>query len=173
MGEMALRSQPGVLRFVGIGRKYCETLDSPIKDRDEWIERLLRTLAALYAAAFALPDVSAEECDCDVPNGLRVQHEEWHALWSRLGDALGDARYHWAYFDPTEPRSSQEEAIIHDLADDLADIYRDVQFGLRALEVNVEGYVPEAIWEWRYSFQHHWGHHAVSALRALHHLAYY
>jgi hypothetical protein len=134
---------------------------------------VLSALAGLYAAAFALPDVDIGNDDCVVPDRYKIRYEEWASLWNRLGELLGDARYHWGYFDPTEPRDSQEKPIIHDLADDLADIYRDIQDGLRTWDADVEGYGPHTIWTWRFNFQYHWGHHAVGAMRALHQLVFY
>jgi len=169
---MNLRKQPGVLRFVGVARKYCALLEAPANDREEWLQRVQSALASLYAAAFGLPEVSLENDDRVVPDSFHMTHEEWFAFWNLLGDLLGEARYHWAYFDPTEPRGSQEKPIIHDLADDLADIHRNVRSGLRAWDAN-EGYATHAIWNWQFDFQHHWGPHAVSALRALHNLVYF
>lgn len=49
------------------------------------------------------------------------------------------------------------------LSDDLLDIYFDVRRGLDLFPS------ASAVWEWRFSFEAHWGRHAVGALRALHH----
>ena len=170
---MALHKQPEVFRFVGTARKYCAALESPAHDREVWLERVLSALASLYAAAFGLPDVSLADDDKVAPDNFRPRQEEWGESWNRLGEILGESRFHWAYFDVTEPSATQELAMLHDLADDLADIYCDVQRGLRAWDANAEGYVVHAVWNWRFSFQCHWGAHAVSALRALHRLAYW
>ena len=65
-------------------------------------------------------------------------------------------------FDPyAEPIDSE---LVGDVIDDLGDIYRDLQ---RGLEHWRNGRVAEALWEWRFNFQIHWGEHATSALRAL------
>jgi hypothetical protein len=55
------------------------------------------------------------------------------------------------------------------LTDDLIDITLDLWEGLAALAA---GSAVEAIWHARFSFENHWGYHAVSALRALHTLRY-
>jgi hypothetical protein len=170
---MVLRKQPEVLRFLGAARKYCDALESPAHDCNACVERVLRALAALYAAAFGLPDVSLTDDDRVVPDTFDLRHEEWAAWWNRLGELLGNARFHWGYFDVTEPRSSQEQPVIHDLADDLADIYCDVQRGLRAWDANAEAYARHTVWDWRFPFRVHWGVHAASALRALHQLAFF
>jgi hypothetical protein len=55
--------------------------------------------------------------------------------------------------------------VVGDLADDLVDIYRDVSAGSAFHDA---GCVDDAIWQWGFSFQTHWGKHASSAIRALH-----
>jgi hypothetical protein len=64
------------------------------------------------------------------------------------------------------PIESEDEPSVGSLADDLADIWRDVTEGLLALEIGS----PEAdvIFHWRYLLDVHWGRHAVDALAALH-----
>lgn len=55
--------------------------------------------------------------------------------------------------------------MVGDLADDVADIFRDVMRGLQLYTLN---YRAAAGWEWVMSLQSHWGEHATSAIRALH-----
>jgi hypothetical protein len=58
-----------------------------------------------------------------------------------------------------------EEPVIGSIADDLADIYREIAAGLRAYE---QGNHAAAAWEWTFGLHSHWGAHATSAIRALH-----
>ncbi|MDQ0427430.1 hypothetical protein QOZ98_000255 [Planomicrobium stackebrandtii] len=48
-------------------------------------------------------------------------------------------------------------------------IYRDIKKGLILYE---QGHSMEAIWEWKFGFEVHWGEHATSAIRALHSFNY-
>jgi hypothetical protein len=50
------------------------------------------------------------------------------------------------------------------LSDDLADIFAEVDGGLRWFDA---GQPSEAVWEWGFGLVHHWGEHATSAIRAL------
>ena len=60
----------------------------------------------------------------------------------------------------------QEEAsVTNSLADDLADIYRDLKAGLSLYEAE---HPIDAAWEWRFRFQIHWGQHLVGAMRPIH-----
>lgn len=58
-----------------------------------------------------------------------------------------------------------ETAVVADLADDVADIYRDLKEALLVLD---GGAKTEAQWNIRFSFLNHWGRHASSAISALH-----
>ena len=62
-------------------------------------------------------------------------------------------------------RVPAEAAIPGDLADDLLDVYLDLKEGVATFDA---GYPRHAVWLWRFGFEVHWGHHATSALRALH-----
>jgi hypothetical protein len=73
---------------------------------------------------------------------------------------------YWEIFDPTQ----QEEPVSGSLADDLTDIFRDLQKGLAISERGAS--VSEVLWEWRFSFKFHWGRHAMDALRAIHWLIF-
>jgi hypothetical protein len=86
--------------------------------------------------------------------------------------ALGSQDGYWAYFDPSEPPDSDENPVFGSLADDLADIYRDIKPGLRAWDSDNDSYLETIVFEWKTpNFGSHWGVHAVSVMRALHPIA--
>jgi hypothetical protein len=71
-------------------------------------------------------------------------------------------RFYREVFDPwAEPTVGE---VTGDIIDDLGDIYRDLRRGLVHWQ---DGNLADALWEWRFNFQIHWGEHATSALRAL------
>ena len=118
----------------------------------------LRQIVAIYAAALALPQpwterVSNHREDIDFSHNLAAVRQRAGAI----------ALQHYSeIFSPLVP---QEEPVVGDLADDLVDIYRDVAAGLELYEC---GRIDDALWEWGFNFQAHWGEHASSAIRALH-----
>jgi len=67
-------------------------------------------------------------------------------------------------FDPLELESCDNDSVIGDLHDDLADIYGDLWHGLQAFNAGDEDY---AHWHWWNSYGYHWGRHAVGALHAI------
>jgi hypothetical protein len=73
----------------------------------------------------------------------------------------------------SEPRDAAAELVFGDIGDDLADIYADVKPGLRAWEMGVDDFLPKIVFDWKFPlFGSHWGVHAVSAMRALHPIAF-
>lgn len=86
---------------------------------------------------------------------------EWRRVYERVG-ALPVGMY-GECLDPLEVPPG--ETGLGDLADDLADIDRDLVRGLAAWRA---GDHAAAEWEWRFHFQVHWGRHATAAMHALH-----
>jgi hypothetical protein len=139
--------------FVREARSYCSFVDKAatlsLADR-------LRTARArlldLYSAALSLPSVKPEDAeaspDPDVPTG-----------WP----GFEDKDVYWEVFDPYEHEDNEPTA--GSLADDVLDVYRDIRRGLTLWDASQ---TQNAIWEWRFHFDVHWGDHAVDALRALH-----
>lgn len=60
----------------------------------------------------------------------------------------------------------EDEPVGGSLADDFRDIYRDLQEGFALWKH--ESTRNNAIWDWRFGFDTHWGRHAIHALGALH-----
>jgi hypothetical protein len=114
----------------------------------------LTHLAALFAAALALP---AADREGDISE--RISDDEWKRVFEACRRL--PVTYYGAIFDPL--KLPPEPPSVGDVADDLADIYRDVVSGLRAFRQGE----PGAVWHWRFTFWEHWGRHAVSAMAAL------
>jgi hypothetical protein len=76
---------------------------------------------------------------------------------------LGDWDLYWQVFDPTK----DSEAIHGSLADDIADIYRDIKEGLGLQDPDIT-LQRDAIWSWRLGYYSHWGQHAINALYMAH-----
>lgn len=74
---------------------------------------------------------------------------------------LGDKDLYWEVFDPYV----EANPVAGSLAEDVLDVYRDIRRGLTLWDASQ---MQNAIWEWRFGFDAHWGDHAIDALRALH-----
>lgn len=170
---MSIREHSDAAAFKAAAQRYCALFESEPSDADHWAAAVLSALAEVYAAAHRLPSFGLGEDASDIPDTFDVTTEEWRSVFGVVSRALGQQETYWAYFDPSEPRDSDERPIFHSLADDLADIYRDLKPGLRAWETGHDRYLEMIVYNWKTpSFGIHWGLHAVSAMRALHPIAF-
>lgn len=166
---MNIRENAQALAFKNAAERYCALLESVPADGNGWTEQVLEALACLYAAAHSLPELGLSDSASDMPDSLDVTREEWKSVHALAKGVLGTQEMYWAYFDPSEPAETDEKAVVHSLADDLADIYRDVKPGLRAWQTGDDVMLRTIVFGWKTPlFGSHWGVHAVSAMRALH-----
>ncbi|HET7050314.1 MAG TPA: DUF5063 domain-containing protein, partial [Solirubrobacteraceae bacterium] len=140
---------------------YCFLVErAESTQRAEFVAEVAQSLAELVAAAGRLPHV--EPSDAELPEGL--SHEQWYERFAGLQSALDDWDDYWTAMCPFG--GWEMEAVNLPLADDLADVWRDVKYGLVALDAGAAE--TDVIWEWRFSFYAHWGRHATEALRVCH-----
>lgn len=148
-------------RFAAEAASYDRWVRSGTDSGEVAVRSALLHVSRLYSAALLLPqpwnDLLAGQLDA-----VRVDHEEWFGIYTALVRRLPPHIYCTAFAPLVIP---PEEAVVGCLADDLADIYRDVVSGLRAYRT---GRRASAVWEWGYNFRIHWGDHATNAMRALH-----
>lgn len=109
--------EPTVETFAHIVRSYCEWAECDFGDPLYELRRARLLLAELHLAAIRLP-LLGEAID-EEPD--RLAHEDWYRFFHKYG-AL---------------------PLSHSLADDLADIYRNVKAGLSLFE---EDRHAEAVW---------------------------
>lgn len=152
-------------QFGDAADEYCEVVASPERFRsaEEAAAGIASCLTTLVAAAQRLPAVEPATDTGSDTVAPRVSHEEWRAVFGALDQALGE---HASYWTTTQPTGDDEPEVVNlPLADDLADIWRDLESGRRALRAGAD---PDDVrWEWRFSFTTHWGAHAGEALRVL------
>lgn len=130
--------------------------DSGAKAVHDGLVRLTR----LYIAALEMPTRQPTTDEPDLEH-LNVSDDEWKAVLAHAARLGFD--FYGSIFDPI-PVPPQEPCV-GSLADDIADIYRDVVTGLR---MHRAGHSQEALHHWGFLFLHHWGNHATGAIRAMH-----
>jgi hypothetical protein len=140
--------------FFHTASEFCHWAEgSPASAEDE-ANTAIRLLSKLIAQVHELPPLFDEEDAPDLP------HQEWQVIYRRFG--VLPFNYYAMNSDPHDMADPSPGT--GDLADDLADIWRNLKGGL-ALYQN-ENHAAAA-WEWKNSFDTHWGRHATSALYAL------
>jgi hypothetical protein len=145
--------------FATAAARFCDICERAMGfAKDAFITEVLAALAELYLTALRLPDVA--------PLHTTAHDERLPAVrqlaYDGVGARLGTERTYWTIFDP----HAQSEPVLGDLADDLADIYWDIDSGLNRADHGNE--TDDVLWEWKWSLRSHWGRHAAEAMRALH-----
>ena len=161
----AQRAREACDRFSEVANQFCDAIDS-VKDvnRVDLAIKIYPLLPLLIAEAIKLPTVGLSERGDETINIKGgMTHGQWEEMYSRLKEELGDWDLYSQVFDPTKDR----EVIYGSLADDIADIYRDVKGGIVLYQTGLAS-PDHIVWEWRFSFYSHWGHHAIDALRTIH-----
>ena len=143
-------------KFSFIAKQYCSWAEESSLTQEEDVKKAIILLITLYSEALSLlKDGCGDEIDAK-----EVTDQEWKIIYTRFSSL--PFNYYFASFSPAK---LDEEQGMGDVADDLADIYRDIKNGLWLFE---NGNITEAVWEWKQTFNTHWGRHAVSALNTLH-----
>jgi len=145
-------------RFIAASRVFCDWCASkPLSEPDE-ARKALAHLTQIYLLALDLKH--PKEMDYEI-EGKASDGAGWQQVYQRA--AALPFQYYGSIFDPQSV--PPEDPVIGDLADDIADIHRDLSEGLSLYD---QGHYPEAEWSLWFSFQSHWGRHATGAIRALH-----
>jgi hypothetical protein len=151
--------------FKSFAERYCAFIESSESlMRGEFVWQLAEHFVALYDAGMKLPFAMGDDAT-DAPES--ISHDEWRVLYERLGAKLGDVDDYSFMFDPYD---STATPVIGSLSDDAADVYRDLRNGLGVLAEG--GALEDAVWEWHFGFDNHWGRHTAHALYALHALTH-
>ena len=135
--------------FGDVASRYCGFIEGMAQlDPEERHAEALRLLSRLLAAATDLPKhVAGTNAEVDQVEAPKFD--------------LGTVDFYYEVFDPYV----RDKLVIGSLSDDLADVYVDLREGMDLLK---GGYVTDALWQWRFNYEHHWGDHAADAVRALH-----
>jgi hypothetical protein len=148
-----------VERFLSVARRFEKWAARGTDQGLDAAQNGLRLIAQLYAAGLELPGFP-EEVD---PNFEEVLVSEAERRQVFRHSARLPFQYYSEIFDPL-PVPPTEEPVTGDIADDIADIFRDVVEGIRLFD---RGQEKEALWSWVFGIRYHWGEHATSAMRAL------
>jgi hypothetical protein len=141
--------------MVGVAERYCKLIEGLADDSDQWLESLYTLMPRLHSAVTLLN--AYDSGDTPISG---VDLDERFELYSRLRKRLGKRDSYWLEFDA----APEEMHMSGSLADDLTDIYFDLQHGL---ELMAQAWPHRAAQVWQSSYRLHWGQHLVDAERHL------
>ena len=141
--------------MIDVAEGYCRLIEDSGEEAQRWLASLFTLMPRLHMAVTSLN--AFETGDTLVPG---VDLDDRFLLYSRLRKQLGDRDSYWLEFDA----SPEEMHMSGSLADDLTDIYFDLQHGLELLD---DAWPQRAAQVWQTSYRLHWGQHLVDAERHL------
>ncbi len=145
-------------------RAYCELIESLSKGKpSHFYERLLTCMSWLAKSIDELPrEYSSTE---EKYERCRMSHEEWTELAHQISSVVNPEIYRLVEADKDNPETVARVCMFWD---DLADIYRDLREGICLYGLGTEDGIREAVWQWKSSYEIHWGLHLFDALHTVH-----
>ena len=154
--------------FLKVANEFCSELENGTTTELDFYNLLFILLSSLNFRAAQLHEITLKF-------NQHIDHflaeEERNALLSKTSKRLGDERFYRMNFDPTD--DTDKELVAGDPLDDLGDIYVDIKPCLVLIKLEGLAEQEHALWELKFSFDTHWGHHIVNAIRTLYHLTKY
>ncbi|MDO7885441.1 DUF5063 domain-containing protein [Hymenobacter cheonanensis] len=151
-----------IRHFVALARQYCLLIEDmrPVS-AVVFLPQVQQLLSDLYSAALKLDWIDLQS-NVDYELG-KIDLDKILCI---VAEKICDNRYYWSVFDPTDMENTSPSC--GDLLDDLGDIYKDLQYSLRVFDLQTADSQENALWEFKFAFDKHWGYHCINALRALH-----
>jgi hypothetical protein len=162
------------LAFVSVARQYRAAVDERDPgDAAAFLRAIQPLLPALCHAALSLPRLDEIHLPHDGDDDANRDEagsfvDAWRPLCEALTRELDPHAHYWQVFDPYGSADPVEAS----LSDDLTDIYIDLDRGLRRWDDAGDAVRRAIVWEWRFSYESHWGRHAIGAMGAIHALLY-
>jgi pimeloyl-ACP methyl ester carboxylesterase len=155
-------------RFRDNAMQYCALIDSLANGKpDRFYDHLHACMSRLASSAVDLPQ---EVGDATVETASdSMTHEDWGRIVTQINHAIGPEVERLIAADADDTESATR---VFMLSDALADIYRDLSDGVKASEDRSQGGTQEAIWQWRFGYEYHWGLHLFDALHTVHRIRY-
>ncbi|MFT8317259.1 MAG: DUF5063 domain-containing protein [Sporolactobacillus sp.] len=142
--------------FYKTAESFYKFVDSLEKcNSDSVYEDLLKKLLSVYREGLYLPQVDFDT-DIKYPKSRKI-------LCPKIDIMKYDT--YWEVFNSYH----FEQPIQGSLVDDIKNIYIELKKGEYYYQ---RQQFSEAIWQWKFGFETHWGLHAIEAIRALHSLVY-
>ena len=143
-------SRNQVKEFYEQADEYCRFISENVITADT-VPYVMELLMQLYISAMNLPETE--------PETIASLSDISEAVAIRFSDQIPTT--YWEIFDP----HADKDTVCGDLIDDLSDIAAALKAGMKEYEA---GRFGNAVFEWKFGLNNHWGQHIVDALRALH-----
>jgi len=151
--------------FLDASKHFCSFIEKGSADTEKAFLLLTQNhLLILYNLGRNLPVVILET---DTIFNMEVNGAEMKALLKFIGKRVPFS-YYWLVLNPVDEAGLPETGTV-DLIDDLGDIYSDLKEALILFGKDDLGANENAIFQFKFGYENHWGEHCIEALYAIHH----
>ena len=156
--------QRDVLEFVTVAVQCCAFLESAEqKERNEFVDTMLKLLPLLYLKGLLLPEMEANE---EVELVDTVTEENYDIIRNNVALVMGEKDDYLDVF--VEDMKYSESPILVTVSENLADIYQDLKNFVSVYRDGTEETMSQAIVVCKENFETYWGQRLVNVMRALH-----
>lgn len=154
-----------VIEMLTVANEYCYFIQqTEEKSIDDILEFIYRMSPLMYLKGSLIPEVTVRNPEA---NERFVTSEEWENTFYVLRDKLGAKDGFWM----TDPQSINEtEPVKASLAENLTDIYQDMEDFIMLYQKNTLAARENAVSECRHLFATHWGYRITNLMPVVHHL---
>lgn len=168
--------------FLKVAGHFIELIEADNIPAEQFYRQVHGTLIDLYSYGHKLEQIELKYSSADSDFGV-TDDEFFKNKNQALISTLGKDCFYWEVFDPTyiekdngQPEQgwkiTDKEPLQGWLVDDFADIYHDLKIEIEKIKIGTDEAIEDALWQMKWSFLNHWGHHCINALRYLHYLSY-
>jgi hypothetical protein len=171
------RDLNAAVAFAQAATEYCRFIDGlRLKKPALFYTKLEKLLSELAYASLQLHMIFTDDEDVR-EKGRNMSHKQWAKIARSIGTCASKEtdeleKYYKSLSDSYRYSTEEEVARTVMFSDDLADIYRDLKGGLSLWKMRSRRGKSRAIWEWRFAYENHWGHHLFRAMQTVHEIRY-
>jgi hypothetical protein len=162
---MAIRpeNEEACAAFLEAAGAYCNLIDSLKNGKSASFYPSLEDSLA-HLSLRILPVENPWSGDNELALRFAMSQEDWNVVAKQIGHATGpDVEQVLAWHE----EGSYDAVRASMLWDDLADIYRTLQLGVRLWQAALPGCQEQAAFEWRFGYETHWGRHLFRAMETV------
>jgi hypothetical protein len=156
-----LVNTPALKEFLTAAKQFCLFVEDETEQGErDYLLSTQKILLQLYQNAIAVEWV---ELTSDNDYETTVLQEK---IRQNIASMLKGNQYYWIKNNPII--IVNEPMACGDLTDDLLDIYTALKQGLNVWQLDTDDSRENALWQFKFDFDSHWGQHCVNALYAIH-----
>lgn len=148
-------------QFLQEARVYCKYIEEEKETGNNFLKTIRFHLLNLYQYILKVHSIDIEY-DYNSPG---ISNEEYKRIESLISPRI-PVDYYFEVFDPLD--MEKHEPVCGSLIDDLSDIYRDIKDSINDYDTGKIEAIEDAVFNFKESFESHWGNHLVSALKTIH-----